>query len=123
MCEQERASKTRERGIRSIKQRRWPTIRSATKLGRDSSTAGRNQAAIAERQRELSERLSALRQSEIVVPHFQLTASKTALHATIVQITNGCAGYTAPVLSDIHLNLASGERLALTGGNGCRSEE
>ncbi|MBP4043590.1 ABC-F family ATP-binding cassette domain-containing protein [Chromobacterium violaceum] len=118
MKEQERARKARERGARSIEQRKWATIKSPAKLGRGNTTAGRNQAAITERQRELGVRLTSLRLPETIAPRFHLAAAPTGA-SSIVQIRNGSVGYAQALLSGIQLDLATGERLALTGRNGC----
>ncbi|QEL55029.1 ABC-F family ATP-binding cassette domain-containing protein [Chromobacterium paludis] len=118
MKEQERASKARERGERSIAQRKWATIKSPAKLGRGNTTAGRKQAAITEQQRELSERLSALRMPQTIAPRFQLCPAAPGASA-VLQVRDGSVGYAQAVLNGIQLDLAAGERLALTGKNGC----
>ena len=117
MQEQQRASKARERGARSIEQRKWATIRSPAKLGRGNITAGRKQAAISAMQRDLGVQLSALKRPEVIEPRFHLRAS-SAQHSTVINIINGSIGYEQAVLRGIHLSLAAGERLALTGANG-----
>lgn len=117
MQEQERASKARERGAHSIAQRKWATIRSPAKLGRGNTTAGRKQSAISAAQRDLGEQLSALPRADVIVPRFQLGAA-AAGPGTVVSISKASIGYDQPLLSDIHLRLQAGERLALTGDNG-----
>jgi ATPase subunit of ABC transporter with duplicated ATPase domains len=117
MQEQERASKARVRGARGIAEHKWPTVKSVAKLARGNATAGRKQAAISAQQRALSEQLSALERPEIIVPRFQLTAALRT-RSILLQISAGSVGYAQPVLSEIHLSLAQGERLALIGGNG-----
>jgi ATPase subunit of ABC transporter with duplicated ATPase domains len=117
MQEQQRASKAKERGARSIEQRKWATIRSPAKLGRGNTTAGRKQAAISEMQRELGAQLSALRRPEVIAPRFHLSAA-SASQSAVLSIIDGSVGYEQPVLGKIQLSLAAGERLALTGANG-----
>jgi len=118
MQEQQRASKAKERGVASIAQRKWATIRSPAKLGRGNTTAGRKQAAISAQQRELGAQLSALKRPEVIEPRFQLTAALSQ-HSTVLNISDGSIGYEQPLLRGLQLRLEAGERLALTGANGC----
>jgi ATPase subunit of ABC transporter with duplicated ATPase domains len=119
MQEQQRASKARARGERAIAEHKWPTVKSMTKLGRGNETAGRRQAALVERQQDLGRQLEALRQPPALVPRFNLTPA-TQAQGVVVQISGGEAGYAQQrVVTGIHLKLSTGERLALTGRNGC----
>ena len=54
---------------------------------------------------------------EIIQPRFHLEAA-IRTKQTVVQITNGVIGYDKPLLENINLSLAYGERLALVGDNG-----
>ncbi|MYM98407.1 ABC-F family ATP-binding cassette domain-containing protein [Duganella vulcania] len=117
MQEQERASRARERGVKNIENRRWPTVKSPTKLGRGNTTAGRKQADIKEHKLQLLEQMEALRTDPVIVPRFHLDAAPSSRH-TVLQISNGAAGYAQPVLQGIHLHLERGERLVLQGANG-----
>lgn len=117
MKEQERASHARQRGVNSIQNRKWATIKSPAKLGRSNTTSGRKQSEIKEQRRELAEQLDQLPSIEIIVPRFHLTRTSKTQQA-IIQITNGVIGYDTPLLSNINLSLSQGERLAFTGKNG-----
>lgn len=118
MQEQGRAASARKRGAKAIQNSKWATIKSPTKLGRGNTTAGRKQAQILEQQRELSEQLSELRPTHVIVPHFHLSAASQT-RCTLVQITEGSIAYgDQPLIKNIGLNLAQGERLALIGPNG-----
>ncbi|WP_432240798.1 ABC-F family ATP-binding cassette domain-containing protein [Herbaspirillum robiniae] len=117
MQEQLRASKARQRGERAVENHRWATIKSATKLGRGNQTAGRKQAAIAERQQALADERTQLRRAPAITPRFQL-APGSSREAGVLHISAGSAGYAAPVVSGLHLEIARGERVALTGANG-----
>ncbi len=118
MKEQERASHARQRGIASIQNRKWATVKSPAKLGRANTTSGRKQAEIGEQRNDLIRQLEQLPAMEIIVPRFQLDGtSKT--RQTILQITQGGASYDEPFLKNINLCLMHGERLALVGANGC----
>ncbi|AEA65549.1 ABC-F family ATP-binding cassette domain-containing protein [Burkholderia gladioli] len=118
MQEQDRAANARQRGIKSIKDRKWATIKSPTKLGRGNTTAGRKQAEIREEQRELSEQLASLRLPEVITPRFHLDGGARS-RQSVLQISGGVVGHDGqPLLGDIYLSLMHGERLALVGRNG-----
>ncbi|UVS82790.1 ABC transporter ATP-binding protein (plasmid) [Burkholderia glumae] len=118
MQEQDRAAHARQRGIKSIKDRKWATIKSPTKLGRGNTTAGRKQAEIREEQRELSDQLASLRLPEVITPRFHLDGGARS-RQSVLQISGGVVGYDGhPLLKDIHLTLMHGERFALVGRNG-----
>lgn len=117
MQEQERASHARQRGIKSIREHKWATIKSRTKLGRGSSTAVDKQAAIRMQQRDLADQLGELSPGATIAPRFHLEAP-TRQRQNLLQISDGAAGHVAPAFSRLYLNLASGERLALIGDNG-----
>ncbi|MBV8657370.1 MAG: ABC-F family ATP-binding cassette domain-containing protein [Burkholderiales bacterium] len=118
MQEQIRASHARERGAKSIQNRKWATIKSPTKLGRGSVTAGHKQAEIRAEQQALSDQMNALRPTEVITPRFQLSSS-TREDRAVVQVTDGAIGFSAPLAQGIQLQLGYGERLALLGKNGC----
>jgi len=66
MKEQERASHARQHGVNSIKNRKWATVKSPTKLGRGNTTSGRKQSEIKEQRCELVEQLDQLPSVEIM---------------------------------------------------------
>jgi len=119
MKEQERASHAKKRGEINIKNRKWATIKSPTKLGRGNTTSGRKQSEISEQRRDLIAQLDQLPSMELIVPRFHLDSQKTK--QTVMQITNGTISYadrTTPLLENINLSVLQGERLALVGANG-----
>ncbi len=119
MQEQQRSSKSKAKGKKSIDQRKWPTVVSNAKAGRAEETSGRKKSAIDKRKSDLAESLSDLRLPEIIVPKFSLESSDAA-RGMVVQISGASVGYSEnqPILSGIILSLGSGERLAITGDNG-----
>ena len=119
MQEQQRSSKSKAKGQKSIDQRKWPTVVSNAKAGRAEETSGRKKSAIDKRKSDLTESLSDLRLLEIIVPKFSIEGSNAA-RGIVVQISGGSVGYSEnqPILSGIILSLGSGERLAITGDNG-----
>jgi ATPase subunit of ABC transporter with duplicated ATPase domains len=118
MQEQKRAAKSRSKGEKSIRERKWPTVVSDAKARRGEETSGHKQLAIHHRKEELSERLSSLHLAEIIRPTFSLCASDIG-HQTLISITDGSVGYAdPPLLSNIHLSMMNSDRMALLGENG-----
>ena len=119
MQEQQRSSKSKAKGQKSIDQRKWPTVVSNAKAGRAEETSGRKKSAIDKRKSDLTESLSDLRLPEIIVPKFSLESYDTG-RGVVIQISNGSVSYVEgqPILSGITLSLQSGERTAITGDNG-----
>lgn len=119
MQEQQRSSKSKAKGQKSIDQRKWPTVVSHAKAGRAEETAGRKKSAIDKRKSDLAESLSNLRLPEIIVPKFSIEGSEAG-RGVVIQISNGSVGYveSEPILYGISLSLQSSERIAITGDNG-----
>jgi ATPase subunit of ABC transporter with duplicated ATPase domains len=120
MQEQQRAAKSRAKGEKSIKQRKWPTIVSTAKAGRAEETSGGKKNAIQSRNADLTKELESLRLPEIIVPKFSIESSKIS-NLIFVQISDGAVGYSQdkPMLSGINLSLFDKERIAIVGDNGC----
>lgn len=118
MQEQKRAAKSRDKGTKSIVQRKWPTIVSKAKALRAEETSGRKKTAIEQQKQQLLERLDELRLPEEIVPKFSLTAADLG-DKTILAINHGQIGYDSVLVADINLALGSHERIAIMGKNGC----
>jgi ATPase subunit of ABC transporter with duplicated ATPase domains len=119
MQEQQRSSKSKAKGTKSIDQRKWPTVVSNAKAGRAEETSGRKKSAIDKRKSDLTESLSDLSLPEIIIPKFSIEGSDTG-RGMVIQISAGSVGYVEGqfILSGIALSLQSGERIAITGDNG-----
>lgn len=119
MREQQRSSKSKAKGQKSIDQRKWPTVVSNAKAGRAEETSGRKKSAIDKRKSDLTESLSDLHLPEIIIPKFSLKSSDV-VRGIVVHISGASVGYSEnqPILSGIILSLGSGERVAITGDNG-----
>lgn len=117
MKEQGRNKNMRMRGEKKIEQRKWPTVRSSTKLGNAVKTGHQRLQHIRERKEQLSSELAGLYQPESIVPHFSLTTSLQ--QNTVVTIKDATVGYNHDVLilRDIDFHLRSKERAALCGDN------
>jgi len=119
MKEQIRAAKSRAKGEKSISQRKWPTIVSNAKASRSQETSGRKKAQISDKKLELGERLSLLKQPEIIKATFSLNAADIE-KKVIVSVSEGSVSYNSnkSILTDINFSLMAGDRLAIIGGNG-----
>lgn len=118
MKEQNRASKSRAKGEKSINKRKWPTIVSKAKASRSSETSNRKKCEIANKKQALNERLSDLTLPEIINPKFSLSAQEVS-DRTLVSITEGSVGYgEKTLLHNISLSIANHGRIAIMGDNG-----
>ena len=117
MKEQLRASKVKNKGEKSVAQKKWPTIVSDAKARNAQETSGKKKSDIAHKKHELSQQLSGLRVPEVILPKFSLSAADTS-HRTLVSIIQGAVGYDDFILDDISLSVGSGERIAIIGDNG-----
>lgn len=118
MKEQMRAAKSKISGEKKIEQRKWPTVRSKTKVARASETSGGKKADIAHRKEELNDKLLGLRLPEIIKPKFNLKASDMGA-GQLVSIRDGSLGYGDDmILRNINLSISACERVAVIGDNG-----
>lgn len=118
MKEQVRAKGSAAQGEKSIKQRKWPTVVSGAKARRAEETSGAKKSTIRGERMDLLDKLASLRLSEIIKPTFSLSAADIGVR-TLVTITEGSVGYSGqPIISDMHLSILSGERVAIVGDNG-----
>jgi ATPase subunit of ABC transporter with duplicated ATPase domains len=117
MKEQERSSHAKQRGIQSIKQSKWATIKSPTKLARGNTTSGRKLIGLKQHRNDLVAKLDKLPRDFTIQPQFYLPNTAKS-SSSVVQITNGAVGYAQVLLEQLFLNLVHGERVALTGKNG-----
>lgn len=120
MKEQKRAAKSKIKGEKNVRQRKWPTIVSTAKFGRSEETSGRKKAALNQEKEDLTEQLSKLCLPEIIAPKFSLNSASIS-DKTIVSINDGSIRYPGqePLLKKIHLSINSRDRVAIQGNNGC----
>ena len=118
MQEQERASKSKAKGVKSIEQRKWPSVVSKAKALRAEETSGRKKVAIDHKKQELTDQLCALRLPEVITPKFSLNGA-SASDKVVVSVNNGAIFYgERSILQNINLFLYSKDRIAVTGNNG-----
>jgi ATPase subunit of ABC transporter with duplicated ATPase domains len=119
MKEQNRAAKSKSKGKKNIKQRKWPTVVSQAKASRAEKTSGMKKMAIDQKKSALTEELTSLQLPDVIRPNFALSPSNK-VHGVLVSINNGSIGYPSqePLINNIHLSLSSQDRMAITGDNG-----
>jgi len=119
MREQSRSAKSRSKGEKSIKQRKWPTVVSMAKASRGQETSGHKKAEIDHKKQVLVDQLSILRLPEILNPTFSLSSRELGTKI-VLSIQEGFVGYEGfpPIVDGIYLTLHCGEKLVLQGRNG-----
>ena len=117
MQEQQRASKSKAKGKKSVISRKWPTITSTCKALQAQETTGKKKLAIDNKKQAVSNQLANLRLPEIIIPKFSITAVDIAEQA-VVSIQNASCGFIETILQDINLNLGSKARVVIKGNNG-----
>lgn len=116
MKEQERNKRARVQGEKKITQRKWPTIRSHTKLGSAITTGNKRLSHINYKKQQLLEELSSLNYPEVIKPKFRLKG--LGHHKPLIRIQDASVAYEAVViLENIHFHLSGCERAALYGKN------
>lgn len=117
MKEQARNKRSRVQGEKKIAQRKWPTIRSHTKLAKAMTTGDNRLSYISQQKQQLLEELSLLCPSEVIKPKFKLDGLKA--HQPLINIQDASIAYgsESAILTDIYFQLRSCERIALKGDN------
>jgi ATPase subunit of ABC transporter with duplicated ATPase domains len=119
MKEQHRAAKSKSKGEKSIDQRKWPTVVSKAKALNASETSGKKKSEIRSKKSNLLDKLSELKQPEMIVPTFSLSASEIGSNM-LLSISKGAVGYSSDkmILKDINLSVSPRQHFALLGDNG-----
>lgn len=117
MREQERNKRSRVSGEKKIAQRKWPTIRSHTKLANAMTTGNKRLSQINHKKEHLLEELSSLNLPQTIKPKFKLNGLDH--HKPLIRIQDTSIAYEsgAVILEDIHFHLNGCERVALYGDN------
>jgi ATPase subunit of ABC transporter with duplicated ATPase domains len=119
MKEQSRSAKSRSKGEKNIKQRKWPTVVSVAKASRGQETSWHKKAMIDHKKQVLLDQLSTLRLPEILKPTFSLSSSELGTKI-VISIQEGSVGYEgfSPIIQGVYLTLHCGEKIAFQGCNG-----
>ncbi|KTD67601.1 ABC transporter ATP-binding protein [Legionella santicrucis] len=117
MKEQERTKRSRIQGEKKIAQRKWPTIRSHTKLAKAITTGDKRLSHINHKKQHLLEERSSLYQPELIKHKFKLNGLE--YHKPLIRIQDASIGYEDGnrILDDINFHLSGCERVALYGDN------
>lgn len=119
MKEQARAKQSREKGFKSINNRKWPTIVNKAKADRSAKTTGRKRASIDTKKQNCIENLNKLKQPEVIIPTFNLSTDRLS-EKVIISVKNGEVGYpNKTIIKDIHLSIYGTSRVVIAGSNGC----
>jgi ATPase subunit of ABC transporter with duplicated ATPase domains len=119
MKEQQRASKSKVRGSKSIENRKWPTVVSHAKASRSQETSGRKKSLMDHKKTELSEKLESLHLPESIVPKFDLS-HQILRDEILLLVIEGGVGYDKDslLLSNINFQISSFDKVAFIGKNG-----
>ena len=117
MREQGRAAKSKAKGLKSISQRKWPTVVSNAKADRAGETSGKKRSLISSKKEVLNEQLASLKIAEVIIPKFSLNAEHIS-DKTLIAIAKADIYYDTPLIKNFSLRLGSKDRVALCGPNG-----
>ncbi|KTD06566.1 putative fused transporter subunits of ABC superfamily: ATP-binding component [Legionella gratiana] len=117
MKEQERNKRSRIQGEKKIAQRKWPTIRSHTKLAKAMTTGDKRLSYMNDKKQQVLEELSSLYQPEAIKHKFKLKGLEH--HKPLIRIQNASISYEYGdlILDNINFHLNGSERVALYGDN------
>ena len=118
MKEQKRAKNARLKGEKSIRNAKWPTVVSKSKVLRAVETSGNKKKSLSQDREQLVSRLQELGMEDEIKPQFNIPLS-TSTSKSLVTINEGFVAYDEQIiLTNINLNLTGHSRLALYGANG-----
>lgn len=117
MKEQERASKSKAKGKKSIEQKKWPTVISNAKANKAAQTAGKKKNEIFNKREEIQEQLSAIYIPKQIKPKFFLNNKKT--EGFVVCVKNGKIFYhDGPVIfENLNFNIGAQEQVGIFADN------
>jgi ATPase subunit of ABC transporter with duplicated ATPase domains len=117
MKEQKRASNSKDRGKKSIDNKKWPTIVGKSKATRAEQTSGKKKADIRNKKDEVLDKLQNLRLPEEIKAKFSITTSD-CINSNVVAIKDGAVGYGDFIVQNINISIGGTERVAILGDNG-----
>lgn len=116
MQEQSRASKSTEKGKKSIENKKWPTVVSAAKAGRAQETSGKKKIAIFEQRKNILDTIEGLNVPLAISPTFYLSSDKS--YGVLVQIKEGSVGYDdKKIVSEINFMVNATDKVVIEGDN------
>ncbi|MCE3044181.1 ATP-binding cassette domain-containing protein [Legionella sp. 16cNR16C] len=117
MREQDRNKRSRVQGEKKIAQRKWPTIRSHTKLSSAMTTGNKRLSQINHKKQQVLDELSSLNLPQTIKPQFKLNGLDH--RKSLISIQDASIAYETGdvILEEIHFHLNGCERVALYGDN------
>ena len=119
MQEQQRSARSRRQGQKAMQQKKYAPVVGHEKAREAQNTAGTKKAVITQKQQELSQQLTSLRQAEVIVPKFHLNAGQSTRQSVLSVSTGQVAYQDTVVLENVYLDILRMQRIAITGDNGC----
>lgn len=118
MKEQKRAAKSKAKGIKSVEQKKWPTVVSKAKAHKANQTSGKKKSAINNKKQGLIDQLSELKLPDIILPKFSVDTSNIS-NCNILSIYGADIGYNKHdiLLKNVSLELSGKGRIAICGKN------
>lgn len=117
MQEQHRASNSKMRGKKQLENKKWPTVKSAAKMGRAATTSVNKKAQIEHKKQNVINELQDLYVHEVLIPKFNLEAFMSGNKA-VLSISNGSCGYNEQqIVSDINISLQALDKIIIHGDN------
>lgn len=120
MNEQQRYSKSIQKGKQSIAQNKWSRIAAGSKSSQAEVVSGRRNIKIQQSRQKALDKLQDLYVPEVIIPKFNLTSANIN-SKTILEIENGSIAYSSNgsnILTGINLQLNGVEKVVLQGNNG-----
>ena len=120
MNEQQRYSKSIQKGKQSIAQNKWSRIAAGAKSSQAEVISGNRTTKIQQNKQNALNELQDLYVPEVIIPKFNLTSS-TRNSKIILEIENGNIAYVGNdynTLTNINLQLSGVEKIVLQGNNG-----
>lgn len=118
MEEQTRNKTNRIRGEKHIEQRKWPTVRSNSKMANAVEAGNKRLSQIKERKVQLLKQLGSIYQPEEIVPAFCIKANNK--QNTLITVHDASLFYIDGfvILENLNFQMKAKERVALCGPNG-----
>ncbi len=119
MKEQQRASKSKRKGQKSIRNKKWPTVVSKAKFSRAQKTSGDKKATINSKKNKIKDKLDSIYLPEIIAPTFAIASTKITDNQ-LVYINDGAVCYLENkiIIQSINLSISGKDRIAIKGDNG-----
>lgn len=113
----QQAAKSSKRGKQQIKQKKWPTVKSATKLERNSGCKSKLASKLNMQKEVLDENRKQLVVIEKIKPKFAFETNDIK-DEIVINITDGKVGYQDYIITQINFSIHAKDRIVIDGANG-----